>query len=370
MMREAEGDSFLHTEECSQKVSDTAERLRRPLEIYVEEHRESECEDEAAEAEAVAMVACDPLYVKQEPDGEFTEAASRNSRLSRAGADDVGADSEYFYCDTCSQVFTSKSDIADHVRTHADGHVCGLCGEVFAAVSRLRRHRPDCPERQLALAAGRLRAPRTARGGGRRGSAKRGGDGSRRFPCDVCGAAFSYRSSLDVHLRRHSDERPFACGVCGGTFKRSDQLRTHSRLHSGHRPYACDVCGRTFTLAGNLAVHARLHTGERPYKCDACGKTFRQAVCLKRHVRVHTGERPYGCGVCGRRFTQGGSLKAHALLHSGEKPFGCSVCGRAFRRSCHLRDHSRVHVAEAEARQQQPAVGAGPEKPGEEGAEK
>ncbi|ELW62149.1 Krueppel-like factor 17 [Tupaia chinensis] len=63
------------------------------------------------------------------------------------------------------------------------------------------------------------------------------------------------------------------------------------------KPYCCqhENCGKAYTKRSHLVNHQRKHTGERPYKCrwEGCAWSFFRSDELGRHMRTHTRYRPH-----------------------------------------------------------------------------
>ncbi|XP_029804783.1 Krueppel-like factor 17 [Suricata suricatta] len=85
------------------------------------------------------------------------------------------------------------------------------------------------------------------------------------------------------------------------------------------RSYSCQYenCGKAYTKRSHLVSHQRKHTGERPYKCmwEGCMWSFFRSDELGRHMRIHTRYRPYRCDQCGRQFMRSDHLRQHRRTH-------------------------------------------------------
>ncbi|XP_004679524.1 PREDICTED: Krueppel-like factor 17 [Condylura cristata] len=85
------------------------------------------------------------------------------------------------------------------------------------------------------------------------------------------------------------------------------------------RPYHCQFenCGKAYTKRSHLVSHQRKHTGQRPYKCswEGCTWSFFRSDELGRHIRIHTKYRPHRCDQCGRQFMRSDHLRQHQRTH-------------------------------------------------------
>nr|XP_056704454.1 zinc finger protein 436-like [Euleptes europaea] len=170
--------------------------------------------------------------------------------------------------------------------------------------------------------------------------------GKERNKCHLCGKSFSWKSSLNSHLKIHTRENLYECLECGKSFIQSSHLTSHQKIHTGEKPYKCLECGKSFIKSTNLICHQRIHTGEKPFTCSECGKSFCQRITLIRHQRTHVGEKPYTCLECGKSFGQKDELACHQRIHTGERPFKCLECGITFSRNTSLSSHQRIHSGE------------------------
>ncbi|XP_075146311.1 uncharacterized protein LOC142220831 [Haematobia irritans] len=188
------------------------------------------------------------------------------------------AKEQIYQCDKCPRKYTKKKNLNGHIRVKHSGPEA----EKDDASSGKNRVKTESKEEIRPL-------------------------------CSICGASFSNKSHLIVHLRRHTGEKPFQCEFCERAFPRVSELTRHRRIHTGEKPFKCKICEKTFRVSTKLSTHMKSHTNERPYKCTQCERSFKYSKDLNIHNRIHTGERPYLCTICGSTFTQSNSLKAHRM---------------------------------------------------------
>jgi transcription elongation factor Elf1 len=169
--------------------------------------------------------------------------------------------------------------------------------------------------------------PSTA-SGTRTGSRSTGAE--RRFECELCGARFTAKHSLLVHVRRHTGERPFACEHCGRTFAQSSVFKAHLDTHLNDRKYTCEVCNKKFSQRPQLRLHLQRHKGERRWACSSCDARFVTRADLTRHALAHSGTKRFSCALCEKRFTRRQTLEEHSNRHFGIRPYSCGQCDKQF----------------------------------------
>ncbi|XP_036969115.1 zinc finger protein 567-like isoform X1 [Acanthopagrus latus] len=223
-------------------------------------------------------------------------------------------------CFTCHKVFELKEQLKAHCRTHSNKktRLCGVCGKSLSDYRSLSRHKMTHSEERPHI-------------------------------CQVCGRRFKLPGTLKQHKKIHTDrERSYLCDVCCKMFLTSKELQIHMRRHTNEKPYHCGECGKGFSTKGPLTIHMRVHTGETPYRCPDCGWSFKRKVNLDNHLTVHSGQKPFVCGICGKACARKTYLTVHMRTHNGERPYKCTLCDKAFTQGHCLKTHMKSHlVAEA-----------------------
>ncbi|KAJ8665015.1 hypothetical protein QAD02_006677 [Eretmocerus hayati] len=165
----------------------------------------------------------------------------------------------------------------------------------------------------------------------------------KKFPCKICGKNFAQKSSLNLHIESHVDERPsFTCDECGTINKSKVHLRKHLKTMHCRTDYACEICGKSFTHQSSLKTHSKTHT-LRPtsFSCKICDREFDREIYLKRHEIIHTNEKLFSCETCGKRFRRQSAWASHNVIHTVEGNL-CKICNTEFEGQGALRNHFRL----------------------------
>lgn len=75
--------------------------------------------------------------------------------------------------------------------------------------------------------------------------------------CSECGARFSLKWRLAVHLRTHKTLRPYTCNECSRGFNNIKDLNRHQAIHTDHKPFQCQICNTLFRRKDNLERHIK-----------------------------------------------------------------------------------------------------------------
>ncbi|XP_057321577.1 zinc finger protein 624-like [Microplitis mediator] len=187
--------------------------------------------------------------------------------------------------------------------------------------------------------------------------------------CPECPLKTAYKSHLILHMRRFHLDQMVSCKLCESKFITAYDLRKHMRIHTGNK---CDICEKSFRQLYHLKQHMISHSEERPYECNICHNKFKRVDNLKNHLgthivkytarqsseippkelpRIHTAKDPITCDICKKTFGALFLLRRHMISHSEERPYECNICHNKFKRVDYLRTHLGTHIDKYTTRQ-------------------
>lgn len=216
-----------------------------------------------------------------------------------------------FQCDTCKKCFVSFLQLNNHRKNDEDAcaaqHICEICDKSFTDAVHFKKHKHAHKTEETTV-------------------------------CSYCGKNFCNKSSLQIHMNRHTGG--FSCPICAKVFFQKTSLHRHMDRHNGQEPYLCEICGKGWATKAYLMLHMVKHSEERPFKCDQCGVNYKRESHLKNHIRSkHTEHRPFKCTVCSKAFKVNNILTEHMKRHTGVRPFVCSRCGKGYHKRYELKNH-------------------------------
>ncbi|XP_066246590.1 zinc finger protein OZF-like [Euwallacea similis] len=245
-------------------------------------------------------------------------------------------------CDKCDLAFPSMQLFVQHEKSHKihDKIPCHICGTVLQKQSmklHLNKHtgKFQCSECPTSFSGAQLLKSHI--------SAKH--LKLKQYFCDFCGKGFGTKSSLNLHLKTHNDEKSYKCDQCDYSGKTSGALRMHMSKHESGT-YVCEYCSKIFKSFKNLRDHlSRVHSGDKKHSCDICSKKFKLRYLLEHHKRTHTGVQPYTCSKCTKTFTRSDGLRMHLQTHIESKTtFQCQLCERLFKTKRGAKRHNCPNV--------------------------
>jgi len=177
--------------------------------------------------------------------------------------------------------------------------------------------------------------------------------GERYFKCSKCDYETVHSNSLKSHLQRHASNQSFCCTKCSFEYSTNlELLRHYLKTHVGSDQdlFQCFFCKVEVDCVERLEIHTRKHTNEKPYFCRRCPLDFETIIGLKKHVACEHETNlaqqflpqyilPAKCNVCGVLCSDARSLKRHMNRHLRGKDVPCTKCDFRFPTELELLKH-------------------------------
>lgn len=111
------------------------------------------------------------------------------------------------------------------------------------------------------------------------------------FECDQCGLDFKKREAFSLHFQCIHLKKYSFCDLCPKKFPHSAHLTIHKQaVHEKLRPFACDLCEYTSYRKTTLQVHMLRHSSKKT--CEVC---FKSVVNMYDHLKSHIEVK---CSIC------------------------------------------------------------------------
>ena len=99
---------------------------------------------------------------------------------------------------------------------------------------------------------------------------------------------------MKIHIANvHEKEKPHECNICGAKFTQKISLKVHIDTIHGGKLVRCNVCDRKFSKS-NLDQHVKsTHEKSKHFNCEICESGFGTKRDLNRHIAfVHENRKP------------------------------------------------------------------------------
>lgn len=186
-------------------------------------------------------------------------------------------------------------DEKDDVMNIKGEYFCYKCSELFTTKRNLKQHMKNCME-----------------------------DGENcekigKYACSQCAYRCQSPAILKIHERKHTGVKPFSCNFCSYKSGQKNNVAKHILVHMKEKPFKCQYCPYRCAQKNNLVVHERTHTGHKPFACTFCDYRTVQKPNLVKHMYLHTDQKPFSCDMCSYRCVQKTNLTKHKQRHLNEK---------------------------------------------------
>ncbi|XP_076826274.1 zinc finger protein 1035 [Brachyhypopomus gauderio] len=307
-----------------------------------------------------------------------------------------------FKCNTCSQTFSTHSNLTRHISIQHSvfkPYSCKKCGNRYCTKKSLKRHslKVNCKRSsEESSKSHKLNAPiQACRETSKLLQRIQGHYTNKwKFSCEYCPRRFKNQSQLSVHTRLHTGDKPFGCASCGERFIRRDYLQRHlikciGKIESLEK-VLCDQCGGLFTQEA-LHIHQRsciinLKSADLPprvsssnspskikgFSCISCSDRFLLFSQLQQHFMtkhrtdvvqqsstleyeqlnpLHIKEEPVDeeeyAGTLPSSSQTNTKVTSDDMEGERDRPFKCQLCNMRFISNgglgMHMRTHSTVY---------------------------
>ena len=137
--------------------------------------------------------------------------------------------------------------------------------------------------------------------------------------CDICGYEARDTTSIQKHIKTHSNKHKFACTRCCYSFKNAKSLDDHisiAHMNSSNDKETEQDCSQNRDESENLKLWTRKSIG---WSCNICGHCTSKKKKVLVHIQTHLKAQAHSCHQCSYTFKNTSSLRKHiTIFHSND----------------------------------------------------
>lgn len=256
--------------------------------------------------------------------GEQPLDLSMSSRVRhRSASGDTGLQMN-LKCSHCSYMAKWPSDLRRHLKVHSidKRYKCNFCYKRYKYQGDVNAH--------MRKAHNFMAGPRTQAG---------------TYTCNICGYIAVYQSTLERHMRSHSEEKSFKCLYCYFSSSVREDLRKHLEDYHKDQLSGISVDVAMETVEQN-ALNERMNGPQKESTPERDDTTSREGSSSP--VSLDSGVTEMHCPYCPYTARAPSKLKAHVAIHENLKAFKCPVCGQRANWKWDIQKHMRKEHPESE----------------------
>ena len=133
--------------------------------------------------------------------------------------------------------------------------------------------------------------------------------GENYFSCEICGSAFSWNSSLKIHMWIHTEEKPFPCKVCGSAFSHNSSLRKYMQTHKRETIFLWSLWIIIYSEFNSEKSQVNTHWRHTIF-------SWNMWICIFNKLQTEkTYENTLSYGGCCSEFSDNWKLRSHMWTH-------------------------------------------------------
>ncbi|CAO2655063.1 Nn.00g117960.m01.CDS01 [Neocucurbitaria sp. VM-36] len=259
-----------------------------------------------------------------------SQSRLRITSISTTGSSDKVYDAHENWCGVCSQKFSSKTALVNHIKqTPQHQHYCNLCKRVFKDRNGLKNHVDHSHGHEIFC---NLCLSAFKDEWGLKNHFENNYHVEHQFVCLTCLLGFRSQVELDRHLQ--TAEKHTWCGTCHRRFRNQDERDEHWQKTMKHKHCLQPGCNFDGPDQATLTEHLQ----RDHFQCEGCKYILPSQTKLRQHHELCSF--PLSCPQCGEVCAG----QAQMALHL-EQCYFCDECGFHTQHEGNYRIHMAKHTS-------------------------